>query len=384
MARARIIDAENEAPPEVDRLGVWPHPRMVRSLYGHADAETAAIDAIGSNRMHHGWLITGEEGIGKATFAYRFARFLLARQTETLLTASATLDADDDRVTRQVANLSHPGLFVVRRAWDQSGKKFRQSIAVDEVRALRHFLQRTAVTTWRVVVVDSADDLNANSANAILKSLEEPPRRTVFLILSNAPGRLLPTIRSRCCLLRLEPLGAADLARAVADACEAIDHDRPDAEKMRALTSLARGSPRRALQLLEGDALAIADALMRLLASLPALDRTLLHKLVGLTGSRETEAYTTAFNLLEETLASLARAAAIGEADARFPQLRALASLMTADSLADWAELWETIREARGEAERLNLDKAALMLIVFDRIEQTAKAAAKRAGPSGR
>jgi DNA polymerase III subunit delta' len=384
MARARIIDAENEAPPEADRLGVWPHPRQMHAVYGHAGAEAAAIDAIASNRMHHGWLITGEEGIGKATFAYRFARFLLAQQEETLPQGVTGLDTDDDRVARQVANLSHPGLFVVRRAWDTSGKKFRQSIAVDEVRGLRHFLQRTSVTPWRAVVVDSADDLNPNSANAILKSLEEPPQRTVFLILSNAPGRLLPTIRSRCRLLKLEPLGSDDLARAVSDACEAAGHELPDAEKMRALTELARGSPRRALQLLEGDALAIAEVLMRVLASLPALDLTLLHKLVGLTGNRETEAYTTAFNLLEETLASLARDAALAETGARFPQLRSLRSLMTPDSLADWAELWETIREARGEAERLNLDKAALMLTVFDRIEQTAKAAAKRAGMSGR
>jgi DNA polymerase-3 subunit delta' len=383
MARARIVDAETEAPPEADRLGDWPHPREVRSLYGHAGAEAVAADAVASNRMHHGWLITGEEGIGKATFAYRFARFLLA-QGETLPASVPSLDIDDERTARQIAHLSHPGLFVVRRAWDQSGKKFRQSIAVDEVRALRHFLQRTAVTPWRAVVIDSADDLNLNSANAILKSLEEPPLRTVFLILSSAPGRLLPTIRSRCRLLRLEPLGPDDLARAVSDACEAADHDPPDAQKMQALAGLARGSPRRALQLLEGDALAIADALMRLLASLPALDRTLLHKLVGMTGSRETESYTTAFNLLEEILAGLARSAAIGEADARFPQLRPLGGLMTPDSLADWAELWETIREARGEAERLNLDKAALMLTVFDRIEQMAKAAAKRAGPSGR
>jgi DNA polymerase III subunit delta' len=383
MARARIVDVENETPPEADRLGGWPHPRSVRSLYGHGGAEAIAADAAASNRMHHGWLIAGEQGIGKATFAYRFARFLLA-QGEKLPASVATLDSEDERTARQVANLSHPGLFVVRRAWDAPGKKFRQSIAIDEVRALRHFLQRTAVTPWRVVVVDSADDLNPNSANAILKSLEEPPKRTVFLILSNAPGRLLPTIRSRCRVLRLEPLAEGDLARAVADACEAAGHEMPDAGKLRTLTALARGSPRRALQLLEGDALAIADVLMRLLASLPGLDRTLLHKLVGLTGSRETEAYSTAFNLLEETLAALARAAALGEADSRFPQLGPLAGLMRADSLADWARLWETIREARGEAERLNLDKAALMLTVFDRIEQTAKTAAKRAGPSGR
>src|SRR5688500_9757590 len=259
MARARIVDVENETPPEADRLGGWPHPRSVRSLYGHGGAEAIAADAAASNRLHHGWLIAGEQGIGKATFAYRFARFLLA-QGEKLPASVATLDSEDERTARQVANLSHPGLFVVRRAWDAPGKKFRQSIAIDEVRALRHFLQRTAVTPWRVVVVDSADDLNPNSANAILKSLEEPPKRTVFLILSNAPGRLLPTIRSRCRVLRLEPLGRDDLRRAVADACALAGRPAPDSEEMPALARLGRGSVRRVLQLMEGNALGIAEA----------------------------------------------------------------------------------------------------------------------------
>ena len=281
---------------------------------------------------------------------------------------------------RQIASLSHPGLFVVRRAWDASGKKFRQSIAVDEIRALKHFLQRTSVTPWRVAVVDSADDLNANSANALLKSLEEPPARTVFLILSSAPGRLPPTIRSRCRLLRLEPLGAEDLTRVVTQVCAAAERPAPDADQMRALIRLGRGSARRVLQLMDGGALGIADMLTRLLASLPALDRVELHKLVALTGSRETETYTIAFDLLEEMLAEALRCAAMGANPARFPQLKSLVALMTPDSLADWAELWETIRKARGEAERLNLDKAALILTVFEKIDATARAAAKRAG----
>jgi phage terminase large subunit GpA-like protein len=138
------------------------------------------------------------------------------------------------------------------------------------------------------------------------------------------------------------------------------------------------------LQLMDSGALGIADMLGRLLASLPALDRVELHRLVAITGARETEAYTMAFDLLEEMLAEALRGAATGSGAARFPQLRPLAALMTADSLADWAQLWETIREARGEAERLNLDKAALFLTVFEKIDATAKAAARRAGRSGR
>jgi DNA polymerase-3 subunit delta' len=383
MARTRVIDAEIEAPPDADRLTGWPHPRETSTLFGHAGGEAVMLEAITSGRMHHGWLIIGEEGIGKATIAYRLARFLLA-QPEVLPTAARALDAPDQRIVRQIASLSHPGLFVVRRAWDAAGKKFRQSIAVDEIRALRHFLQRTSVTPWRAVIVDSADDLNANSANALLKSLEEPPARTVFLILSSAPGRLPPTIRSRCRVLRLEPLAADDLAGAVTQACAAAGRPAPEAEQMPALARLGRGSVRRVLQLMDSGALGIADMLGRLLASLPALDRVELHRLVAITGARETEAYTMAFDLLEEMLAEALRGAATGSGAARFPQLRPLAALMTADSLADWAQLWETIREARGEAERLNLDKAALFLTVFEKIDATAKAAARRAGRSGR
>jgi DNA polymerase III subunit delta' len=383
MARARIIDSEIDAPPEADRLGSWPHPRETRNVYAHGAAEAVVAGAIASGRMHHGWLISGEEGIGKATFAYRIARFLLA-QTEELLEAAATLDTRDERAIRQVANLSHPGLFILRRAWDMSGKKFRQTIAIDEVRALRHFLQRTAVTPWRVVVADTADDLNPNSANAILKSLEEPPLRTVFLLLSNAPGRLLPTIRSRCRLLWLEPLGADDLRLAVADACAVAGQAAPDAKEMPVLARLSRGGVRRVLQLMEGNALAIAEALTGLLTRLPSLDRVALHGLVGMTGNRESENYTIAFDLLQEMLAEAMHASALGETSKRFPRLRPLTALMPSDSLADWAGLWETIRQSRGEAERLNLDKAALMLTVFEKIAETARAVAKRAGIPGR
>lgn len=376
MARTRVIDTEAEPLPESDRLEGWPHPRETGAFHGHGAAEATFAEAVASGRMHHGWLITGEEGIGKATFAYRLARYMLA-QPEALPAGAARLDPPDARTVRQVANLSHPGLFVVRRAWDTSGKKFRQSIAIDEVRALRHFLQRTAVTPWRVVVVDTADDLNPNSANAILKSLEEPPARTLFLILSNAPGRLLPTIRSRCRVLHLAPLSDEDLRRAVADACDAADRSAPDAEEMPALARLGRGSARRVLQLMEGNALAIADSLTALLAGLPDLDRAGVHKLAAMTGARETQAYAIAFDLLQEMLAEATRAASLSESPKRFPRLRPLVKLMTPDSLADWASLWETIASARGEAERLNLDKVALLLTVFEKIAETARAAAR-------
>ena len=173
MARARIIDSEAEAPPQSDQLAGWPHPRETGTLHGQPQAEATIADAIASGRLHHGWLITGEEGTGKATFAYRIARFLLA-QPEALPGAVPSLDAPDERTTRQIASLAHPGLFVVRRAWDSTGKKFRQTIAADEVRALRHFLQRTAATPWRVVVVDTSGPVDiAEVAAAIAQALAD-------------------------------------------------------------------------------------------------------------------------------------------------------------------------------------------------------------------
>ena len=141
MARAPAVQ-EIEDLPEIDRLDGFPHPRATERLYGHEAAERTLVEAFESDRLHHGWLIAGAEGIGKATLAYRFARFLLATPTER---RSGSLDiADDTTASRQVRALSHPGLLVIRRAYDQKAKRFPASISVDEVRRLKAFLGRTA------------------------------------------------------------------------------------------------------------------------------------------------------------------------------------------------------------------------------------------------
>ncbi len=372
MARGRVIDNETEAFPEADRLAAWPHPRESNSLVGHETAEATLASAIGSERLHHAWLISGAQGIGKATFAYRVARFLLSRQTESGGGHTSLATTENSKTDRQIRNLSHPGLFAIRRAWDPQAKKFRQSIAIDDIRSLRHFLQRTPVTLWRVVIVDSADDLNPNSANALLKSLEEPPARTVFLLISSSPGRLLPTIRSRCRKLGLSPLALGLLREAVLAACKATGRQAPDADQLDKLLALSKGSPRRALQLLDGGGLALFNAIQTLLESLPRLDRLALHKLVAMTSGRGSElTHDMAFELLEDTLADAIRAACGGVVAAQSsPQLRRFPTLLKPDNLADWAELWETMREARSETERLNLDKAALTITAFERMQR--------------
>jgi DNA polymerase-3 subunit delta' len=157
--------------------------------------------------MHHAWLLGGRKGIGKATLAYRFARAALAHPSERQSDRASLDIAEDTRASRQVRALSHPGLLVLRRPYDDKGKRFAASIPIDEVRRLRSFLSHSAgEDAWRVVIVDEANELNVNAANALLKSLEEPPARAVFLLVSSAPGQLLPTIRSRCRALSFQPL----------------------------------------------------------------------------------------------------------------------------------------------------------------------------------
>jgi DNA polymerase-3 subunit delta' len=281
MARAPAVQ-EIEDLPEIDRLDGFPHPRTTERLYGHEPAERTLAEAFESGRLHHGWLIAGAEGIGKASLAYRFARYLLASPAER---QSGSLDiAADTTASRQVRALSHPGLLVIRRAYDQKAKRFPASISVDEVRRLKSFLVRTAdEAAYRAVVVDQADELNISAANALLKSLEEPPPRTVFLLISSAPARLLTTIRSRVRMLDLQPLEADPLKRAVTQAFAASDEEvsaaPPSPSEWDRLERLSGGSVRRLISLHAAKGLALFDRISGLIEAMPKPDWGQIHAL---------------------------------------------------------------------------------------------------------
>src|SRR5918996_4121583 len=180
---------------EPDRLDGSSAPREVDRVFGHEAAEREFADALASGRLQHAWLLVGPEGIGKATLAYRFARAVLAE--------GEAVDPAHP-VFRKVAALSHPNLLLIRRSWIEKTKRYSQWIGVEEVRRLRAFLGHSAGEAgWRRVIVDRADELNQNAANALLKALEEPPPKTLFLLISSAEGRLPVTIRSRARILRL-------------------------------------------------------------------------------------------------------------------------------------------------------------------------------------
>jgi DNA polymerase-3 subunit delta' len=371
VARAPVAQ-QVEAPPESDRLGAYPHPRETRDLFGHAQAEAAFARAVGDGRLPHGWLITGPAGIGKATLAYRLARFLLARQEDRLGGTSGLTVDPECAAARQVLALSHPGLLVLRRQWDHKAKRFGASISVDDVRRLKAFLGHTSdFEGWRVVIVDPADDLNTNAANAVLKSLEEPPVRTVFLLLSAEPGRLLTTIRSRCRLLALQPLGGGDLRKAVDQAVRATQTTAIDPSRWAAIEAASAGSVRRALAACDVDGTALREKSATILSLLPKVDWPAVHALAeDLSATTAEERYDTFFEeLLAALAASIRRAAGVpSELGKEGLALRGVAG----DRLVAFAEAYQAIVNDKAECDRLNLDRKATILGAVNRLSEAA------------
>jgi DNA polymerase III subunit delta' len=374
MARAsRSQDVpETEALPEADRLGEFPHPRETHELFGHAGAEEMLAEAFAGGRLHHAWLLAGRIGIGKATLAYRMARFVLAQPGERDPAGKSLAVPPDSAAARQVAQLAHPGLLVLRRPYDLSRKRLLSIISVDEVRKLRAFLGHTAEAGgWRVVIVDSAEELNPNAANALLKSLEEPPARALFLLVSSQPSALLPTIRSRCRRLDLAPLDAESLQRAAGAALAAAGKKMPSRDKWLQLERLAEGSVRTALQLASGG-IDLNERVEQIFARLPAVDWQGLHTLSdSLALDAQEQRYEMFFTLLLDAMARLVRASASGQGS---PGEVALAArLIPPARLPAWAELWHALLRDKADADALNLDRKALIVQTFARIEAASR-----------
>ena len=349
-----------------------PAPRANPDLRGHAAAENELLEAFRSNHLAHAILITGPRGIGKATLAYRFARFMLAQSGEgetagglfgdgpppsNLFTDPAT------RVFRRVAAGGHADLLTVERHVDDKGK-IRSEIVVDDVRNIGPFLRLTpAEGGWRVVVIDCADDLNRNAANAVLKVLEEPPSRALLLMVSHNPGRLLPTIRSRCRRLVLTPLDEPSIASILAQY-----HPDLDSAEITQLSRLAEGSIGQALALAEEGGLECHRELENLFQSLPRLDGVALHALgdqlarVGAEGR-----FQTVMELLRWRLSRLVLVRAKG-ATAGADEDWAV-RLAAAASLERWLEVWEKTNRLLARMESANLDRKQVVLNIFLALE---------------
>ncbi|MEM9969667.1 MAG: DNA polymerase III subunit delta' [Pseudomonadota bacterium] len=361
--------------PEADRAGDAPHPRETAQLFGQSAAEQAFIDAATGGRLHHAWLLTGSKGIGKATLAWRAARFLLTHApADTGLfgepEAPTSLDVSADHpVSRRIAALSEPGVLLIRRVWDADRKRFKSQITVDEVRKLGSYFGLSATDGGRrVVVVDSVDDMNSSAANALLKVLEEPPKDAVLFLVSHAPARLLPTIRSRCRELRLAPLSADALSQALTQAGVA---DVPPS-----ISALSGGSVGEAMRLIaEGGADIYAD-IVRLLATCPALDRAAARALAEKAAARGAEARLDIVErLITLALSRLARhgtGAPLG-AEAAPDEAQVFARLSpTPNAARSWADAAQHVQQRIGHGRAVNVDPASLLMDAFLHLNETA------------
>lgn len=320
------------------------HPREALTVEGHTDAIRFLLEAQASGKLHHAFLIEGPEGIGKATLAFRFAKHLIAHLEPLDVGPSLPALSPADPVHHQVASGASHNLVHLTRPFDEKAGRLKQAITIDEVRRIGRFFGQTSGNgNWRIVIVDTADDLNRNAANAILKMLEEPPQRAMFFVLSANPGRLLPTIRSRCMPLRLRPLSDADLSAALVR----LGITLKESERARILEG-AGGSVARAIKLINYGGLDLITAFDGLLTAKPNEKRLAMHKLAeALTGKDRDVAFDFFIEHAGDHVVRMARNAALAGDSASADRFSRLAS---------------TIGERVVVADAYNLDRKQTIL----------------------
>jgi len=361
-----------------------PAPRANPELVGHEAAESALRQLLQSGRLPHALLLSGPRGIGKATLAFRFARYVLANGAGEGSPGGLFGDGDDGGSSdaglaispqsgtfRRVASGGHADLLTVERAYDPRRRRLRGEIIVENTREISAFLRLTpAEGGWRVVIVDGADEMNRNAANALLKILEEPPRRALLLLVAHSPGRLLPTIRSRCRRFPLAPLPPAIVR-------QLLMRYRPDLPEPQseALTALSGGSIGRALDLAAAGGVELYDSVLALLARDQGIDPAALHAFADrLARGESEEAYRAVEELVAQLLARVAGAAAGRTAGTELPHESALLRRLGERApAARWAELRDEIGRSFARTDALNLDKKQTILGAFFAIEGAAR-----------
>lgn len=323
------------------------HPRDRFDLVPNEAAERAFVDARERARLHHAWLLCGPEGIGKATFAYRAARTLLGARPD--VSRGPLGAAPGDPVSQLICAQSHPDLLVLERLVE--GGKTKKSISVDQARDLPEFFSKSpSQAPYRVAIIDAADDLNVNAANALLKVLEEPPERGVLFLVTHAPGRLLATIRSRCRRLTFPAMERGEIARLVERQTEL---DTAEADR---IADMARGSPGAALALASSTSLAL-DALARRWVDEGQIDAA--EALSVADGFRGAEGQAR-FEALMDRLAAAVRD-------------RALSAGGRGEA---WSELWGRLTDLPERAAAVNLDRADLLAAALADLKRTRDRAA--------
>lgn len=339
---------------EPDRFPGTPHPKDQFTLVGHKNGEEAFIESFKSGKLHHAWLITGAPGIGKATLAYRVARYILAHGAQAPSEGQGLALSPDHPVSRQVSALSHPNLVVLRRTLSPDRKTMPTVISVDVARKGMSLFETTAADgDFRICIIDSADDLNLNSANALLKMVEEPPPNSLFLFISHAPQRLLPTIRSRCRRLALQPLSLNETAGIITSLGEPFSSVR--GTTLQSALTYGEGSVRKTLEMLDDSRAAIIAKVNGILHDLPIVDTQRVMTLADSLAQRDAAPE---FNLAMECVERWVTA-----------KLHAPASV-NVRTLAQLVEICEKLNKTMREVDVYNLDRRPLVLWLFDELAQ--------------
>lgn len=341
-------------------------PRTTLELTGHDAAEHTFLAAWNSGRVPHAWLVGGPAGVGKASFAFTIARFVLASADQAAGNAKTLAVAADHPTSRLIAASAHPDLMVLEPGQinPDTGKPVRE-IVVPQIRKAAQFCRMTPTAgAWRVLIIDTAETMNRNAANALLKVLEEPPARCLILLTSDMPRRLLATIRSRCRLLMLRALGDDQITTLLRAA-------RPDltGDALQAVVRLAEGSPGRAFALAEGDAAALHTAVDDILRQLPRLHLPSVHAFAdrAARGSDEdagqgVDGFALTLDLLQRHAATAARRAGLAGGQRR--------------DVESWLAVWEKLGRLQARTETANLDRKMVLLDAFLAIEAGARRAA--------
>lgn len=346
--------------PDID--GDYP-PRLTRALVGHERVMDAFIAAAQGGRLPHAWLLCGPQGVGKASFAYLAARQMLALDNPTSL--SALSPAQDSEVSHLLETSIHPDLYVLKRSYNLKTGKFRNDISVEETVAMKNFFHLSAARGgWRVAIIDAIEEMNKYSVNALLKLIEEPPEKCLFLIVCHHPGRVLDTIRSRCRQLHFNALGEADLRQIIAGKLDGVD-----ANEAAAAAFLADGSAGRALALTEFGGFELYREMVGVMETLPQLDIERVHALASRFGTRAApESFALFCYLFAAWLHRYAKSAATGEVFQ--PVFEGEAALFERFRngqlpLEPAVALWEKLQQQTRRIEALNLDKKQAVLDWF-------------------
>lgn len=359
-----------------DCLMGFDHPVETPHFFGHQDVIAKVEAALSGGRFHHAWLFAGPEGVGKASFAYHLARVLIGSdalskgagsrfsQAGGLLELSK--EVRGEKAGRLIDQFAHPDMRILRRAYDEKGKKFFRNIRVDEVRALKNFLHTTpSMGPQRIVIVDAADDMNIASANALLKVLEEPPAHTCFLLISHAPGLIPITIRSRCRMLKFNALHSDEFQAAVTQQFDADGRVLPDDVNWQTLDALANGGVRSGLELMTGSGLKFYQALYKIFDHLPSLDeRNVDFFVTGILKDKSGQDYESGVHLISDLISRLIKGRA-SSFELSQPEQKLSEKLIKTEAIDQWLGLWDTLQQQSRDVDELNLDKRTHLMSCF-------------------